>query len=144
MRGRRAACAVAAALAALLAGCATVNMDRFATTTRIDVMLNPTTAEYPEPFAAELDRLRPTRRAICTDPRTLERVQGMLKRWEWGWMESWGGSAGLAPVLLIFHNDDQWLGTLQLYHNALGRQRSLIRRISPDEATELLRLVIGG
>jgi hypothetical protein len=124
------------------AGCGAPDMDRFAKATRIDIMLSPSTAEYPAPVAAQIARLEPSRRGTCSDPDNIRIIAEQLKHWQWAWMSPWVASDKQPAATLIFHDPQQWLGTLDVYPHALGYGRNMRRRISADEAAELLQYAI--
>lgn len=119
-------------------------MDRFAKATRIDVMYSPVMSPDSTAFGAQAAQLMPARRAVCTDPDTIKRIGARLKHWGWWWMPPWKESDKLPVASLIFHDEQQWLGTLDVYPAALGYGRNLVRRISKDDSAELLQITSAG
>ena len=124
-----------------LTGCAQVNMKRFSCATRIDLILNPGWYEFEEPFESQIARLRQPRNATCTDPQAIRQVYDILVRYEERWSNYWAVPPQSPPVVLIFHDHRQWLGTLDVYASALGHVHNLIRRIEPADAAEILRIL---
>ncbi len=135
------------ALAALVAvtltgGCSSVPMGRFESATRIDVMANPGFAAYQPAFQAQYDRIRGMRGAVCRDREIIAEVYRTLAQYPDGWANYWAVPPESPPVVMIFHSDAQWLGTLDVYERALGHVHNLIHRVPPTEIVEMLRRIV--
>ena len=126
---------------AVTAGCESVNMKRFAPTTRIDMRLNPGWHEYDSPFESQVARLRTKRHMTCDDPEAIRAVYEKLLLYADRWANYWAIPPESPPVVLIFHDKGQWLGTLDLYPAALGHVHNLIRRIAPEDAAGIVEIL---
>ncbi|NOX58059.1 MAG: hypothetical protein GXP29_04275 [Planctomycetes bacterium] len=123
------------------AGCSSVSFKRFASATRVDIVANPGWADYQEPFQTQHQRLKEMRRAACVEPAAIKIVLDILNRYEKGWSNYWAVPPESPPVVLVFHDRDQWLGTVNVYEKALGHVHSLIRRIPIEDAAKIVSTV---
>ena len=119
-------------------GCATVSLKRFESATRIDLVANPGFAEYDEPFQSQYARCKQMRRAVCTDPAAIRTVLDTINQYEKGWTNYWVIPPETPPIVLMFHNQAQWLGTLDVYEGALGHVHDLIHRIPKQDASKIV------
>jgi hypothetical protein len=120
------------------AGCASVSFKRFETATRIDLVANPGLRQFSEPFQSNYTRIKQMGRAVCTDPAAIRTVLEVLEKYEDGWVNYWAIPPESAPVTLMFHDQWQWLGTLDVYEKSLGHVHDLIHRIPPEDASKII------
>jgi hypothetical protein len=122
-------------------GCRSVQVKKFASATRVDMTTNPGWHDFEEPFASQFARLKAKRRVVCADTAAIAAVYDIIARYEKGWVEYWAIPPESPPLVLTFHEHTQWLGTLELYPLRIGHVHNLIRRIKPDEAADIVRVL---
>ncbi len=119
-------------------GCAEVSFNRFETATRIDLVANPGLPQFSEPFQSNYTRVKQMHRAVCVDPTAIQTVLDVLRNYEKGWVNYWAIPPESAPITIMFHDQNRWLGTLDVYENSLGHVHDLIRRIPAEDASKII------
>lgn len=124
-------------LPAVLAGCS-VPIERFAPADRIDVSFNKVWNSYDPPFGEHLDHLREKPAVVCNNSHAVSRVYDVIKQYPHGWVEYWGIPPSTPPLTLTFHQQKRWLGTLDVYPDALGHAGNRVHTIKKRDACAIL------